>query len=334
MNYTLSSTRETIDSIRNQPRRPALALVMSMLLPGFGQLYNGEVNKALWLFLLFTLVVVPVPVIAAFYLPSAWMMPLLLIGLMLTIACWLFAMIDGWREARRRQDYLPAPWQLGSVYVLVFVLCNLLSLPLFIGYVRDHQLESFRIPSSSMTPSVLQGDFLFADKRYNCPNCKYAVARGDLAVFTYPNDRTQRYIKRIIALPGDRVRVRGREVLVNGQSLTVTEQAEAQSLRINERYGDRQWTVIWDVTEQPNPRFNEKSPENPTGKSNEKSLGDVELTVPQGQVFVLGDSRSRSSDSRGFGTVPLQDVIGKARQVWFSSNGQGIRWSRLGAVLQ
>ncbi len=191
-NNTLSSTRETSDSIRNQPRRPALALIMSMLLPGFGQLYNGEINKGLWLFLLFTLVVVPLPVIAALYLPSAWMMPLLLMGLLLTIACWLFAMIDGWREARRRQDYLPAPWQQGSVYILVFVLCNLLSLPLFIGSVREHQLESFRIPSSSMAPSVLQGDFLFADKRYNCPNCKYAVAGGNLAVFTYPNDRTQR----------------------------------------------------------------------------------------------------------------------------------------------
>jgi signal peptidase I len=323
-NYTMNKTalntvslNRMIDEgepLRNQPRRPIVALIMSMLLPGFGQLYNGEVNKAIWLFLLFTLGVVPVPVIAALYLPSAWMMPLLLIGLALTLAVWFFAMIDGWREARRRQDYLPAVWQQTSAYALVFVLCNLLALPLLIGYVRDQQLESFRIPSSSMTPSVLQGDFLFADKRYNCPNCKYAVARGDLAVFTYPNDRTLRYIKRIIALPGDRVEVRGQAVRVNDQLLAVSERAEGSSVLINERYGERQWAVIWQPTEKPS--------------------ADIELTVAQGQVFVLGDSRSRSSDSRGFGTVPLQDVIGKARQVWFSSGDQGIRWDRLGAVLQ
>ncbi len=83
---------------------------------------------------------------------------------------------------------------------------------------------------------------------------------------------------------------------------------------INERYGERQWAVIWQPTEKP--------------------LAEIELTVAQGQVFVLGDSRSRSSDSRSFGTVPLQDVLGKARQVWFASGDQGIRWDRLGAVLQ
>ena len=223
-------------------------------------------------------------------------------------------MADAWRGARLRADYLPADWQQGGVYALVFVVCNLIALPLMIGYVRANQLESFRIPSSSMAPSVLQGDFLFADKRYNCPNCKYAIARGDLAVFTYPNDRTLRYIKRIIALPGDRVQLRGREVLVNGQSLAVAEAPRNNGRLVTERFGDRQWSVFWSAAE-PSP-------------------AEIERVVPQGQVFVLGDSRDQSTDSRGFGTVPMQDVIGRARQVWFSSDAGGIRWSRLGTVLQ
>ncbi len=298
----------------NRPRRPQLAALMSLLLPGFGQLYNGECNKAIWLFLIFTGIIVPVPVLVALYLPGALTVPLLLIGLALTIICWIYAVADAWRGARQRSDYLPAAWQQSGVYLLVFVACNVLALPLMIGYVRANLLESFRIPSSSMSPSILQGDYLFADKRYNCPNCKYAVARGDLAVFTYPNDRTLRYIKRIIGLPGDRVQLQGRAFTVNGQPLSVSELAQAQGLLVIERLGERQWSVLW----------------NPL----EKLPADREWVVPQGQVFVLGDSRSQSTDSRGFGTVPLQDVIGRARQVWYSSDAAGIRWGRLGAVLR
>ena len=59
----------------------------------------------------------------------------------------------------------------------------------------------------------------------------------------------------------------------------------------------------------------------------------TEITVPDGSVFVMGDNRSATKDSREFGTVPLMDVVGKARQIWFSRGAEGIRWKRLGKVV-
>ena len=203
-------------------RTPIIALLMSLILPGFGQLYNGELNKAIWMFLGFAFLSIPGIALIALYLPSGWMMPTLLASLALALLLiWLYGMTDAWRGACLRQDRIPEAWQVSGVYMLVLILCNGLALPLLIGYVRAHQVEAFRIPSSSMEPSVLKGDFIFADKRYGCRGCKQAVKRGDIAIFAYPNDRTIAYIKRVIGLPGDRVQVRGNEILVNGKSLKV-----------------------------------------------------------------------------------------------------------------
>lgn len=294
------------------PRKPLYAVLMSLVLPGFGQLYNGQVNRAIWLFLVFALLTIPGVVVVALHLPHGLTVPVLALGLLATLGVWLYGMWDAWRGTRQRQDYVPAPWQTSGLYVLVFLLCNVVALPLLIGYVRAHQVEAFRVPSASMEPTIQPHDFIFVDKRYNCPGCKGAVRRGDIAVFTYPNNRTLYYIKRIIGLPGDHIRIQGESVWVNGKPLTVAHRDAPGGTSVIERSGNRQWLVRWSHPE----------------------VGVLDLVVPQGRVFFLGDNRSHTVDSRLIGTVSLRDVVGKARQVWFSWGAHGVRWNRLGLVLK
>ncbi len=299
----------------HQPRQPWFALLMSLVLPGFGQLYNGQINKGIYLFLGFAVLLIPAVVFMALYLPVAWVVPVGAAGCAGAFVLWIYGMVDAWRTARQSAQYTLRSWQLGSVYLLVFLLCNLLALPLLIDYVRTHQVASYRIPSGSMEPGVLAGDILFADKRYNCPNCASPVARGDVAIFTYPNNRTQNYIKRVIALPGDRVQIKGHRVSVNGTPLTTEETPAPQGVLVTERIDARSWQVQWSAIDTA-----------PT---------DIDMTVPPGHAFVLSDNRSTSRDSREFGTVPLQDILGKALQIWFSrSQADGVRWQRMGMVVR
>jgi len=296
----------------SKPRKSVLALLMSVMLPGFGQLYNGETNKAIWIFLVVSLVSIPLLAVVALHLPGGWMMAALLMSLGLTLATWIYSMIDAWRSARRQVDYQLKPWQVSGLYPLVFVLCNVIALPLMVGYTRSHQVESFRIPSISMEPTVLKGDFIFADKRYNCPNCKQGIARGDIVIFVNPNNRSHYYIKRIVALPGDRVQIAGNDVSINGKPLAVRADASANGTHVVEQAGGRQWKVFW--------------------MTKGATYADTDVVIPNGQVFVLGDNRGMSQDSRHFGPVPMADVIGKARQVWFSYDNS-VRWDRLGKTL-
>lgn len=292
------------------PRRPWVAALMSLVLPGFGQLYNGEPNKAIWLFFLFGFVAVPVTAFLALYVSSWLLLPAMLVALVAPVFIWIYSVVDAARQARRLADYTPAPWQTSGLYLVVFLVCNVLVLPASLTYTRTHFVESFRVPAISMEPSILRGDVVFADKRYNCRGCKAGIRRGDVAVFTYPNNRTVLYVKRIIALPGDRVRIDGRTVFVNGVLLDAPG-AGSKDGESTEQIDGRSWRVRWSAS----------------------GFAPMELEVPAGEVFVLGDNRGNSVDSRSFGTVPMEDVIGRVRQVWFSSGGTGIRWARIGATI-
>ena len=289
-----------------KPRRRMFAALMSTALPGLGQLYNGEFNKAIWIFLLFSITAIPLVMIIALLLPAGLTMPLVALSTLITIGIWLYAIIDGWRMAAKLQHFHPQVWQTSGVYALVFLICATVILPSTLLWVRKHQVEPFYIPSGSMEPSLLRGDYIFANKSYNCPNCRNSVKRGDVALFVYPDNRTQHYVKRVIGLPGDIVTINGTKLTVNGKALSTGDQTGTEHI------DDKTWQVQW--SEQPDKR-------------------PYEITVQPGHAFVLGDNRSNSNDSRVFGQVPLSDIVGRVRQVWFSKSAEGIRWSRIGQLI-
>jgi signal peptidase I len=295
------------------PRNPWIAALLSLALPGLGQLYNGALNKGLWLFLGFVLIgCFPGVTIAALYVPAVLMLPLLLVSVGLTLGLWGLAIVDAWRGAARQHVYSRREWQVSGLYVGLLLAGSAFILML-VADVRQSMVQAFNIPTASMQPGILPGDWLFADKRYNCPGCKTRVAIGDIGVFVYPNDRTQYYIKRVIGLPGDRISITSHDVVVNGRSLSRSEVVEGDFLVVTEQAGQHSWRVQW--------------------KKSDASR-DFDLTVPPGQIFLLGDNRDLSIDSRQFGTVPLSDLVGNARQIWFSYGEGGVRWGRLGKVLE
>jgi signal peptidase I len=137
-------------------------------------------------------------------------------------------------------------------------------------------------------------------------------------------DRTSIFIKRIVGLPGDRIEMEGNDVRVNGHSLSKgpADEPVPSELRGQRAFRERddrgEHTVLW--------------PANDAGMSS--SPLPRNFVIPDGQLFVLGDNRGASVDSRRFGTVPVADVKGVARQVWFSASAHdGVRWDRLGKLL-
>jgi signal peptidase I len=174
-------------------------------------------------------------------------------------------------------------------------------------------LQPFRIPSESMVPTLRVGDFLMVDKQSFEPEGPLswllppsAIQRGDLVVFHYPVDPSMHLVKRVIALPGDRIRLRHGRVWINEQPL-------------NEPYAFYSPAAVDDFRDNfPSLREADPSLDPNWWLRLRRSIVAGEITVPKGQLFVLGDNRNDSEDSRYWGFVPERNVVGRPFVVYFS----------------
>ena len=292
---------------------------MSVLLPGFGQLHNGQWNKAAWLFLLFCAATLAVNSLVTLFVPPEWFSYAFFAALAAAPLIWLYAVLDAMICGWKRSNHKLQRWQTFPVYTLAFLLGHGIWLGvvdglIMQGIVREHLIDRFRIPSESMEPGLRRGDWFFADKRVNCPGCTHRVGAGDVVLFTTENRPDLVVVKRVIGMPGDTIVIDGINVLRNGKSLTKkSTNAKNGGIRVVERIRNKTYTAFW----------------------RDKRDKHQEYTVPQGHIFVMGDNRTRSRDSRFIGPVPLENVIAIPRQIFLSHTKDfDIRWKRVGKVVR
>ncbi len=202
--------------------------------------------------------------------------------------------------------------------------------------IRTVAYEPFNIPSGSMKPTLLVGDYLFVSKfsygysRHSLPLSLPLIPgrilmsepeRGDIAVFKLPSDNKTDYIKRIIGLPGDRIQVSKGRLHVNGKQ--VVRRRVADFIEIDE-YGRIHRTAQFDET-LPNGRTHRILEHTDQGQLDNTPV----YVVPEGHYFAMGDNRDNSLDSRvlgGVGFVPAENLVGRAEILFFSIDGSASVW--------
>ena len=179
-------------------------------------------------------------------------------------------------------------------------------------FIRTFIICAYKIPSRSMVPTLLVGDHILVNKflyGVKIPLLRNTIIpfrepkRGEIIVFIFPNDRSKDFIKRVIGVGGDKIEIRNKKIFINGK-----EYSDSHGI-----YSDN---IIYPATMQPRDNFGP-------------------VTVPKDSIFVMGDNRDESLDSRFWGFVNLKDVEGKAFIIYWSWNHEdhNLRWQRLGILL-
>lgn len=242
--------------------------------------------------------------------------------LMLTGAIWL---LDRYRLSARRPAGSNDPWWVEYSKSFFPVI-------LIVFFLRSFLVEPFKIPSGSMIPTLHVGDFILVNRytyglRLPIVNKKFVEInqpqRGDVMVFHFPNDPSVDYIKRVVGLPGDTLVYRDKRLTINGVEQKLQRDGDYNYVesglnflhteRYNEHLGDRVHAVL----------LNPEMPQVHIGNVEEPlpcsySAQEMRCTVPAGHYFMMGDNRDNSRDSRYWGFVPDEMIVGKAFFIWMN----------------
>ncbi len=235
----------------------------------------------------------------------------MLIALLVTGGIWL---LDSLWLRKARTSVAKEP-------ILVEYAKSFFPVILAVFLIRSFIVEPFKIPSGSMMPTLLVGDFILVNKytyglRVPVINNTFIGVshpqRGEVMVFRYPKDPSLDYIKRVVGLPGDHIEYRNKQIIVNGQPVAQQQNGyyeyvapglnQVSVRRLQEQLGEHKHDILID--------------------DNNPAL-DGEITVPEGQYFVMGDNRDNSNDSRFWGFVPDRNVVGRAFMIWWNFDKLG-----------
>ncbi len=248
---------------------------------------------------------------------------LALILTLLTFISGIVVAIDKlvWKTADN--DSRQAP---GGKEILVEYSRSFFPVLLFVLVIRSFIFEPFRIPSGSMMPTLVEGDFIFVKKyayglRLPVTEAKFVETgspkRGDVIVFRLPSDPSINYIKRVVGLPGDTVVYERHRLTINGET-------------INLNYDEREFGRVPVYVEDLDGRVHDILIHNA-----EFSTRDGTYRVPEGQYFVMGDNRDRSKDSRFINAIPEEFLVGEAVRVWMHFIPWNMPdWGRIGTKIQ
>ncbi|CAE6698466.1 Signal peptidase I [Paraburkholderia domus] len=227
-------------------------------------------------------------------------------------------------RARLRDDKLRQPWWLeysASFFPVILV----------VFVVRSFVVEPFKIPSGSMVPTLLVGDFILVNKfdygiRLPITNTKITegrpLERGDVVVFRYPKDESVDYIKRVIGLPGDTVAYQDKQLTINGKPVPETalpdyldEERLGYAKQFEEDLDGRKNAILNNPAVPP---FIVGAEDYPYRDNCTYNARGVICKVPPGNYFMMGDNRDNSADSRYWGFAPDKNIVGRAFFIWMN----------------
>jgi signal peptidase I len=227
-------------------------------------------------------------------------------------------------RARLREEKLRQPWWLeytASFFPVILV----------VFVVRSFVVEPFKIPSGSMVPTLLVGDFILVNKydygiRLPILNTKvtdgHPLQRGDIVVFRYPKDESVDYIKRVIGLPGDVVSYQDKKLTINGKPVPETplpdyfdDERIGYAKQFDEDLDGRKNRILNNPAVPP---FIVGAEDFPYRDNCQYDARGVTCKVPPGNYFMMGDNRDNSADSRYWGFVPDKNIVGRAFFIWMN----------------
>lgn len=296
-----------LNTTEGKPRRTWVAALLSLALPGLGHLYAGRPGRGIFAFSCLV-ITWPLSLVAMLQLPTAPFNVILPLLAVLGVVVW--AVVDAARSGKRQGSaYQLQAFNRWYVYTGVLVLWGFVIQPALSHSIRTALVQAYQVASGSMLPTLRIGDHILVEKyAYGIRSPLTggqiipvdAPQRGDVIIYEYPKEKERALLHRIIGMPGETLQIDRRRVLINGTPL-----GEPYAV-----FSDSPFSRLRD------------------------QIGPI--LIPAGHTFVMGDNRDHSMDSRVWGFLPVGDILGRVRRIYFSWDREAgtPRWDRIGQTIE